>query len=122
MQGSVMMKPEEVGTYRIDIVDGKFTIYWFIHPSDRKLHEWWATLIDFLNGVQERELRQHPTRGNLIEVATLRGALRDQFIRLLGSAPESDKKDHRSLRRAIRVLPDTSDNIQVLYFSKAVAA
>ncbi|MBN1203912.1 MAG: hypothetical protein JXB05_03175 [Myxococcaceae bacterium] len=90
--------------------------YFFIEArwgEDR--HPWWGQLFRFL-----LELERHPDgfthSGVETEVALLTGQKRQEFLELLRTAPESELAGHRTLRSALRRLPQHDLDVPVRYF------
>ena len=108
-----MMTSSEIRCIRVDIIDDKFTIYWFVTlAADPDDSDWWRRLREFLFS-QPRQSRGTTLEGNApMEEAQLSGDVRREFVALLEGGPS----DHKSLQRARRVFPVTEYPIVVTFF------
>ncbi|PTL84426.1 hypothetical protein DAT35_04855 [Vitiosangium sp. GDMCC 1.1324] len=108
-------------TIRVDLpptnpeYKGSF-LYFFIDAEwGESRHPWWGKLVRFL-----LELERQPAGlshdGVEMEVALLTGQKRQEFLELLRTAPESEVAGHRTLRSALRQLPQHELNVPVRYF------
>ncbi len=78
-------------------------------------HPWWGTLIRFLLELERQPDGLTPD-GEETEVALLTGQKRQEFLELLRMAPESEVAGHRTLRSALRQLPQHEFDLPVRYF------
>lgn len=109
-----MMTADEIRCIRIDIVDRKFTNYWFVTmPGTPNDSEWWCRLRAFLLS-QPRQARGQSVEGKApVEEARLAGNTRRKFVELLENGP-----DFKTVRRARKVFPATDDPIVVMFFGE----
>ncbi|ATB35702.1 hypothetical protein CYFUS_001116 [Cystobacter fuscus] len=110
-----------VTTIRVDLptdnlkYKGSFT-YFFISAEDgQRWHPWWKTLFSFLLEL-ERQSVGLSQDGVEMEVALMTGKTRQDFLKLLQTAPESEVEGHRTLRSALRRLPLHELDVPVRYF------
>lgn len=110
-----------VRTIRVDLpptepeYKGSFTYFFIDTEWGESWHPWWDKLVGFL-----LELERQPVGlshdGVEMEVALLTGQKRQQFLELLRTAPEPVVADHRTLRIALRRLPQHELDVPVRYF------
>ncbi len=110
-----------VTTVRVDLPSanplwkGTFMMFFIEAAWGENRHPWWGKLVHFL-----LELERHPIGlshdGEEMEVALLTGRQRQEFLELLQTAPESEVAGHRSLRSALRQLPQHDLDVPVRYF------
>lgn len=95
--------------------EGSFTFFFIDAVDGERGHPWWGELFRFL-----LELERRPDgmtqEGVEMEVALLTGKKRQEFLALLRSAPESEVAGHRTLRSALRRLPQHALDVPVRYF------
>ncbi len=88
----------------------------FIDAADgERWHPWWSKLFHFLLEL-ERQPEGLTHDGEEMEVALLTGQMRQEFLALLQTAPESEIARHRTLRSALRRLPQHEFDLPVRYF------
>lgn len=110
-----------VVTVRVDLpptnpkYKGSFLYFYIDAEYGEKWHSWWGQLFRFL-----LELERQPDglthTGVETEVALLTGQQRREFLALLQTAPESERARHRTLRSALRQLPQHELDVPVRYF------
>lgn len=110
-----------VTTIRVDIpsVSTQFNesfTYFFISAEDgRNWNPWWDELFGFLLGLERQPAGLSP-EGVEMEVSLMSGETRQAFLRLLQTAPLSVVEEHRTLRSALRRLPQQDLDVPVRYF------
>ena len=110
-----------VETVRVDLppTDPKYKgsfLYFFIDEGyGEKWHPWWGQLFRFLLELERQPDGLNPD-GVEMEVALLTGQQRREFLALLLTAPESERARHRTLRSALRQLPQHELDVPVRYF------
>jgi hypothetical protein len=94
---------------------GSFT-YFFISAEDgRKWDPWWDGLFGFLLNLERQPAGLSPD-GVEMEVSLMAGETRQDFLRLLRTAPPSVVEGHRTLRSALRRLPQQDLDVPVRFF------
>ena len=104
-----------VRTVRIDVPLRTTPLYFFVHPEDRRWGEWWGRFFDYLLTF----LPESPQWSSTATGADLvsRQLTTDETARLvehLTTAPEEDRLNHRSLKKALERLPGRQATI--VYF------
>ena len=112
---------ERVETIRVDLPDaepqykGGFMMFFISARYGERRHPWWNQVFAFLLA-----LDRHPagmsSGGEEMETALLVGEKRREFLELLRTAPESEVAGHRTLRSALRQLPQHDLDVPVRYF------
>ena len=112
-----------VKTIRIDLPSaalehkGSSTFFFLDSADGQRWHPWWNQLFVFL-----LELERQPVglteEGREMEVSLLTGQKRQEFLALLQTAPESEINGHRTLRTALRQLPQHQLDVPVRYFGQ----
>ena len=95
---------------------GSFAYFYISATDGQQWHPWWNSLFEFLLRLERWPAGVHP-RGAEMEVARMSGRTRQDFISLLRSAPASEVERHRTLRTALRRLPQSEDEVPVRYFN-----
>jgi hypothetical protein len=110
-----------VTTVRVDLpptnpkYKGSFTYFFIQAEWVEQWHPWWGQLIRFLLEL-ERQSGGLSHSGVEMEVALLTGQKRREFLELLQTAPEEVVAEHRTLRSALRQLPQHELDVPVRYF------
>lgn len=110
-----------VRTIRVDLPPtdpkyrGAFAYFFISAVNGERWHPWWNTVFQFLLELERRPDGVHPD-GAEMEVALLTGKKRQEFLDLLRTAPESEVARHRTLRSALRQLPQHDLDVPVRYF------
>lgn len=112
---------ERVTTIRVDLPPhepqnkGAFMFFFIDAKWGETEHPWWGKLFRFLSELdrQPAGLSHH---GEEMEVALMTGQKRQEFLELLRTAPEPVVAGHRTLRSALRRLPQHDLDVPVRYF------
>lgn len=110
-----------VTTVRVDLpptdpkYKGSFTYFFIEADWGEQWHPWWSRLIRFLVELERRSDGLNPD-GVEMEVALLTGPKRREFLELLQTAPAEVVAGHRTLRSALRRLPQHELDVPVRYF------
>jgi len=110
-----------VTTIRVDLppnnpeYKGSFAYFFISAVNGQRWHPWWNTLFSFLLEL-ERQPVDPSYDGVEMEVALMTGRTRQDFLKLLQTAPASEVERHRTLRSALRRLPLHELDVPVRYF------
>lgn len=110
-----------VTTIRVDLpptnpkYKGAFTYFFVDAKWSESRHPWWGKLVHFLLELERQPDGLTPD-GEETEIALLTGQKRQEFLELLRTAPESEVAGHRTLRSALRRLPQHELDLPVRYF------
>lgn len=110
-----------VTTIRVDLPPihpknkGSFTYFFIDAKWSETENPWWGKLFRFL-----LELERQPAglshQGEEMEVSLMTRKKRQEFLELLRTAPELVVAGHRTLRSALRRLPQHNLDVPVRYF------
>ena len=96
--------------------------FFFIDATDGETgNPWWSKLFHFLLELERTAAGLNPS-GVEMESAVMTGRKRQEFQELLQTAPASEVEGHRTLRSALRQLPQSDLDVPVRYFGPSPEA
>jgi hypothetical protein len=115
------MTDQEVEQIKVSIPHAGSGERWlFVSRRDaQRWHPWWGELFSLLLTIRPRNAAGTDTHGSLMEVSTLQGEARKQFVAFVQTAPASEVAEHRTLRSVPRIAAETEREIEVRFFGAA---
>jgi hypothetical protein len=109
-----------IRTIRIDVPLLSTSAYLFVDADQSRWDPWWGVLYEYLLSLapSRPDWQYEPVQNVHVARPPLTDDQRREVVRFLRSAPARQIEEHRTLRRAVELIPEQERRVELVFFSE----